>query len=56
MKQLQPRYVGIGKADERTYGLVAGPLARVTAAKDVCKAMSDNGISCEVSQYRGNAF
>ena len=56
MKQLQPRYVVSGKADERTYGLVAGPLADVAAAKDVCKTMSDNGISCEVSQYRGNAF
>lgn len=56
MKQLQPRYVVSGKADERTYGLVAGPLANVAAAKDVCKTMSDNGISCEVSQYRGNAF
>jgi hypothetical protein len=56
MKQLQPRYVVSGKADERTYGLVAGPLANITAAKDVCKTMSDNGISCEVSQYRGNAF
>jgi len=56
MQQLQPRYVVSGKADERTYGLVAGPLANVAAAKDVCKTMSDNGISCEVSQYRGNAF
>ena len=56
MKQLQPRYVVSGKADERTYGLVAGPLANVADAKDVCKTMSDNGISCEVSQYRGNAF
>ncbi|MEO8421761.1 MAG: hypothetical protein ABI457_11245 [Hyphomicrobium sp.] len=56
MKQLQPRYVVSGKADERTYGLVAGPLANVAAAKDVCKTMADNGISCEVSQYRGNAF
>jgi hypothetical protein len=56
MKQLQPRYVVSGKADEKTYGLVAGPLANVAAAKDVCKTMSDNGISCEVSQYRGNAF
>lgn len=56
MKQLQPRYVVSGKADEKTYGLVAGPLANVAAAKDVCKTMSDNGITCEVSQYRGNAF
>ncbi len=56
MKPLQPRYVVSGKPDERTYGLVAGPLANVAAAKDVCKTMADNGINCEVSQYRGNAF
>ena len=56
VKSLQPRYVVSGKADERTYGLVAGPLETVAAAKAVCKAMTDNGMPCEVSQYRGNAF
>jgi hypothetical protein len=56
MKTLQPRYVVSGKPEERTFGLVAGPLANVADAKTVCKTMLDNGISCEVSQYRGNAF
>lgn len=56
MKALQPRYVVSGKAEERTYGLVAGPLETVADAKSVCKTMTDNGIACEVSQYRGNAF
>jgi hypothetical protein len=56
VKSLQPRYVVSGKADERTYGLVAGPLETVSAAKAVCKTMTDSGIPCEVSQYRGNAF
>lgn len=56
MKSLQPRYVVSGKPDERTYGLVAGPLDTVADAKSVCKTMTDNGIACEVSQYRGNAF
>jgi hypothetical protein len=56
MKALQPRYVVSGKPDERTYGLVAGPLETVADAKSVCKTMTDNGIACEVSQYRGNAF
>lgn len=56
IKSLQPRYVVSGKADERTYGLVAGPLETVAAAKAVCKTMTDNGMPCEVSQYRGNAF
>jgi hypothetical protein len=56
MKPLQPRYVVSGKPEERTFGLVAGPLANVADAKTVCKTMLDNGISCEVSQYRGNAF
>jgi hypothetical protein len=56
MKTLQPRYVVSGKPEERTYGLVAGPLETVADAKSVCKTMADNGIACEVSQYRGNAF
>jgi hypothetical protein len=56
VKSLQPRYVVSGKADERTYGLVAGPLETVAAARAVCKTMTDNGMPCEVSQYRGNAF
>jgi hypothetical protein len=56
VKSLQPRYVVSGKGDERTYGLVAGPLETVADAKAVCKTMTDNGIPCEVSQYRGNAF
>jgi hypothetical protein len=56
VKSLQPRYVVSGKADERTYGLVAGPLETVADAKAVCKTMTDNGMPCEVSQFRGNAF
>jgi hypothetical protein len=56
VKDLHPRYVVSGKADERTYGLVAGPLETVADAKAMCKTMTENGIACEVSQYRGNAF
>ena len=56
VKDLHPRYVVNGKADERTYGLVAGPLETVADAKAMCKTMTENGIACEVSQYRGNAF
>jgi hypothetical protein len=56
VKDLHPRYVVSGKPDERTYGLVAGPLETVADAKAMCKSMTENGIACEVSQYRGNAF
>jgi hypothetical protein len=56
VKDLHPRYVVNGKADERTYGLVAGPLETVADAKAMCKTMTENGVACEVSQYRGNAF
>jgi hypothetical protein len=56
VKDLHPRYVVSGKPDERTYGLVAGPLETVADAKAMCKTMTENGIACEVSQYRGNAF
>lgn len=56
VRTLHPRYVVSGKDNERTYGLVAGPLETVADAKSVCKTMSERGIACEVSQYRGNAF
>ena len=56
VKDLHPRYVVSGKADQRTYGLVAGPLETVADAKAMCKTMTENGVACEVSQYRGNAF
>jgi hypothetical protein len=56
VRGLHPRYVVSGKADEKTYGLVAGPLQTVADAKTLCKSMTDRGIACEVSMYRGNAF
>ena len=56
VKDLHPRYVVSGKPDERTYGLVAGPLETIADAKAMCKTMTENGVACEVSQYRGNAF
>ncbi len=56
VRSLHPRYVVSGKDNERTYGLVAGPLPTIADAKAVCKVMSDRGMACEVSQFRGNAF
>ncbi len=56
VRSLHPRYVVSGKDKERTYGLVAGPLPTIADAKAVCKVMSDRGMACEVSQFRGNAF
>lgn len=53
---LRPRYVVSGKEGEKTYGLIAGPLETIADAKAVCKTMSDRGMACEVSQFRGNAF
>lgn len=56
VQSLHPRYVVSGKDSERTFGLIAGPLETVADAKAVCKSMTDRGMACEVSQYRGNAF
>jgi len=56
VRSLHPRYVVSGKDNERTFGLVAGPLATVADAKAVCKVMTERGMACEVSQFRGNAF
>ncbi len=56
VKSLHPRYVVSGKDNERTYGLVAGPLETIADAKAVCKTMADRGMACEVSQFRGNSF
>jgi hypothetical protein len=56
VRTLHPRYVTSGKDAERTYALVAGPLDTIADAKAVCKVMTERGMACEVSQYRGNAF
>ncbi len=56
VRALHPRYVVSGKDAERTFGLIAGPLQTVADAKAVCKTMTERGLACEVSQYRGNAF
>lgn len=56
IRSLHARYVVSGKDSERTFGLVAGPLQSVADARAVCKTMTERGMSCEVSQFRGNAF
>jgi len=56
VRSLHARYVVSGKDNERTYGLIAGPLETVADAKAVCKTITERGMACEVSQYRGNAF
>lgn len=56
VRALHARYVVSGKDNERTYGLVAGPLETVADAKAVCKTITEAGMQCEVSQFRGNAF
>ncbi len=53
---LHPRYVPQGKGAERTYALLAGPVASPEQAKTLCKLMVDRGFACEVSTYRGTAF
>lgn len=56
VKNLQPRYVVSGKANERSYGLVAGPVESTAEAANVCKVMEERGVPCEISLYRGNAL
>jgi hypothetical protein len=56
VRGLQPRYVSSGKGEERTYGLVAGPVQTTDAAKALCKTIIERGMACEVSVYKGNAF
>ena len=56
VRALHARYVVSGKDSQRTYGLVAGPLETVADAKAVCKAITERGMPCEISQFRGNAF
>jgi hypothetical protein len=56
VKNLNPRYVVSGNADDRSYGLVAGPVASTTEAASVCKEMEKRGVPCEISLYRGNAL
>jgi hypothetical protein len=56
VRNLHPRYVAMGKGAERTYALLAGPVASPEQAKTLCKLMLDRGLACEVSTYRGTAF
>jgi hypothetical protein len=56
VRDLHPRYVAQGKGGERTYALLAGPVASPEQAKTLCKLMVDRGLACEVSAYRGTAF
>jgi hypothetical protein len=56
VRNLHPRYVATGKGSERTYALLAGPVASPEQAKTLCKLMADRGLACEVSTYRGTAF
>jgi hypothetical protein len=56
VRNLHPRYVANGKGSERTYALLAGPVASPEQAKTLCKLMMDRGLACEVSTYRGTAF
>lgn len=56
VKSLKPRYVVSGKADKRVYSLVAGPVASREQARSLCREMTEKGLACEVSIYRGNAL
>lgn len=56
VRNLHPRYVAMGRGAERTYALLAGPVASPEQAKTLCKLMVDRGVACEVSTYRGTAF
>ena len=56
VKNLQPRYIVSGKADQRVYSLLAGPVASTAQAKSLCQAMAQKGVACEVSAFRGNAL
>jgi cytoskeletal protein RodZ len=56
VRNLHPRYVAVGKGAERTFALLAGPVASSEQAKTLCKLMNDRGVACEVSTYRGTAF
>jgi hypothetical protein len=56
VKNLNPRYVMSGTPADRTYDLVAGPIASPEQARTLCREMEKRGLSCTVSAYRGNAL
>lgn len=56
VRNLKPRYVVTGKASERTYGLIAGPVASKDDAMSLCRVMAERGQTCTVGIYRGNAL
>jgi hypothetical protein len=56
VKNLAPRYVVSGKASKKVYSLVAGPIATTDKARTLCREMTQKGLACEVSIYRGTAL
>lgn len=56
LKPLKPRYHTGVDGNGIVYDLVAGPFKSVADAKKLCKDLQTQAISCQVSEYSGNAL
>jgi hypothetical protein len=53
LANLKARYADLGTANGPNYGLIAGPVKSKTEAKKLCKELTEQSISCKVSEYKG---
>ena len=56
LKNLQPRYVAGGDAQNPSFDLIAGPIKSNAQAKKLCKTLTDSSTPCKVGDYGGDAL
>ena len=56
LKNLVPRYVAAGDAQNPSFDLIAGPIKSGAQAKRLCKTLTDASTPCKVSDFGGDAL
>lgn len=56
LKNLEPRYLATGNADNPVFDLLAGPIKSRAEAAKVCKALAAKNVPCKVGNFGGEAL
>ena len=56
LKNLQPRYIAGGDAQNPSFELIAGPITSSAQAKRLCKTLTDGTKPCKVGDFAGDAL
>ncbi len=56
LKNLEPRYLSTGNADNPVFDLLAGPIKSRAEAAKVCKALAAKNVPCKVGNFGGEAL